>query len=234
MKSTMKLTLAVSAALAILPLTGWSYAFESSGQWATWTSGAYTIENDVWGSGAGPQTIWANSGSNFGVFSTQNGGGIKSYPNSDYPNINKAVNSLNTCSSSFNASTPSGCNYDQAYDIWLNGSSYEVMIWNKWNGNQPIANSYDANGNAVPQYKNQSIGGATWNVYYRGGTLSFLRTSQASSGSVNIKALLQWINNTPKWYNNPTLSKIQCGWEILSTGGSQKNFTMNSYSVSVN
>jgi hypothetical protein len=236
MKS-MKLTLAMVAAVALasVPLSGWAYAFESSALFATWTDGAYDVENDVWGSNPGPQTVWANSYSNWGVFSTQSGGGIKSYPNCDYANINIAVNSL-SCSSSFNASTPGGADYDQSYDIWCNGSGYEIMIWNSWNGNQPVAQSYNASGQANPTYSNVSIGGTTYNVYTgtggSGPCMSFLRTSQTSSGTVNIAQLLQWINTTG-WYNNPTLSKVQCGWEILSTGGSQETFTMNSYSVTV-
>jgi hypothetical protein len=59
--------------------------------------------------------------------------------------------------------------------------------------------------------------------------ISFLRYGQTSSGTVDIKAVVQWINSRG-WYNNPTLSRVQMGWEIINTGGS-KNFTMNSYSV---
>jgi hypothetical protein len=33
----------------------------SSDQWASWSDNGYTLYNDVWGSGAGPQSIWANS-----------------------------------------------------------------------------------------------------------------------------------------------------------------------------
>ena len=227
---SMKLTLAVVAALATLPLTGWSYAWSSTDNWATWANGGFWVCNDVWGSGAQTETIWANSYSYWGVTTSQSGGGIKSYPDVE-KDINIAVNSLGTLSSSFSASTPGGSSYDLAYDIWLNGSSYEVMIWESWNATQPIASSYDANGNAIPQYYNQSIGGSSWNVYYRGGTLSFLRTSQTSSGSVDIKALLQWIN-TIGWYNNPTVAKVEFGWEILNTSGTQ-TFTMNSYSLNV-
>jgi hypothetical protein len=61
--------------------------------------------------------------------------------------------------------------------------------------------------------------------------MSFLRTSQTSAGTVVISDVLKWINTTG-WYNNPTLSGIQCGWEILDTSG-QQNFTMNSYSVTI-
>jgi hypothetical protein len=62
--------------------------------------------------------------------------------------------------------------------------------------------------------------------------MSFLRTSQVASGTVDIAAILKWINTTG-WYNNPTLSGVQCGWEITNTAGTQKDFTMNSYSVTV-
>jgi hypothetical protein len=61
--------------------------------------------------------------------------------------------------------------------------------------------------------------------------MSFLRTSQVDSGTVVISDVRKWINSTG-WYNNPTLSGIQCGWEILDTSG-QQTFTMNSYSVTV-
>jgi hypothetical protein len=221
--------------LAALPLTGWAYAFESSALFATWADGSYTVANDVWGSNPGPETIWANSGSNWGIFSTQSGNGIKSYPHVEFDNINTAVASLGTITSSFNTTTPSGSNYDQSYDIWLNGNGYEVMIWNSWNNNNPIAKSYNANGTPNATYSNVSIDGITYNVYTgtggSGPCMSLLRTGQVSSGTVVISDVLKWINTTG-WYNNPTLSGIQCGWEILDTSG-QQDFTMNSYSVTI-
>jgi hypothetical protein len=36
-----------------------------SGQWNNWTSNGYTIYNNIWGSGAGTQTTWAKSTSNW-------------------------------------------------------------------------------------------------------------------------------------------------------------------------
>ena len=233
---TIKLAAALGLAIAALPLSSRAYAFQSSDKWATWTSGSYIVANDVWGSNPGPETIWANSGSNWGVITTQYGPGIQSYPHVEYNSINSAVNSLGTITSSFNATTPGGCSYDMSYDIWLNGSGYEVMIWNSWSGNQPVAQSYNAQGQANPTYSNVNIDGVTYNVFTgtggAGPCMSFLRTSQTSSGTVNLTDILKWINSTG-WYNNPTLTSIQCGWEILNTGGVQMNFTMNSYSVSV-
>jgi hypothetical protein len=41
--------------------------WSSSDRWGTWSSGGYTLYNNVWGSGYGPQTITANSPSNWWV-----------------------------------------------------------------------------------------------------------------------------------------------------------------------
>jgi hypothetical protein len=57
--------------------------WSSSAAFGSWQNGGYTVYNDVWGSGAGGQSIWANSYSNWGVWANHpNTGGIKSYPNS--------------------------------------------------------------------------------------------------------------------------------------------------------
>lgn len=231
-----------AALLAGLPLSGWaanwatSYPAGSSNdalKYASWSNSGYDIESDIWGPAPGNQTTWANSFHYWGVWADEPGSQIEAYPNVDKQNINIAVDSLKTVSSTFNATSPSGTAYDLAYDIWLNGGTYEVMIWEEWHGTKPIAASYSSTGVAIPSYSNQNIGGVTYNVYHRGKTTSFLRTgSQMSSGTVDIKPVLQWMNG--KYYSNPTLSKVQFGWEIVNTGGSGKNFTMNNYSCTAN
>lgn len=223
-------------AMAGLPLTGWSHAFESGGHFASWTSGGYTVANDVWGPSPGPQNVWANHGSNWGVFTDQTGStSIQSYPHVEFNSISNTVSSLPNITSSFNATSPSGSKYDQAYDIWLNGGSYEVMIWESWVGTKPIAKSYNARGQAIPTYPNVTIDGVTYDVYTgtggSGSCMSFLRHNQITSGTQNISDILKWIPSTG-WYNNPNLRSIQYGWEIIKTTGRQ-DFTMNSYSVTV-
>src|ERR1700755_3724062 len=112
---------ALLLALAALLVAGPAQAavWGSSDQWATWSNGGYTLYNDVWGSGAGPQSIWANSYSNWGVWANHpNTGGVKSYPNvTRY--IGKKVSTLGTTTSSFNVTVPtSGVAFETAYDIW--------------------------------------------------------------------------------------------------------------------
>jgi hypothetical protein len=203
-----------------------AYAWSSSGQYATWNNGGYWLQNDIWGASPGNQTIYANAFNNWWVTCNYSGGGIKSYPAVGI-NVNTPITKLTSVTSWFQTSTPGGCSYDNAYDIWLNNGAYEVMIWQSWSGNQPIANSYNAQGQAIPTVSNVSIGGTTYNFYTRGSVFSFLRTGQTSSSWVDIGSVLNWLNSK-HYYSNPTLQDVQFGWEVLNTGGS-KTFTLSGY-----
>ncbi len=210
--------------------------WSSSAQYATWSNGGYSVNNDVWGSGAGPQSIWANSYSNWGVWSNQpNTGGVKSYPHAT-KNVNKALNSLGSLTSSFNVTTPSGGSWEATYDIWDSGYKNETMLWFNWTGNVgPISYNYGANG-AIPVYTNVNVGGHTWTVY-RGSNGSnnvytFTCNSKTNSATVDVKAIQQWIENKG-WFGNITQGDVQFGFEITSSNGGL-NFTDNSYSVSFN
>ncbi|QHP66117.1 hypothetical protein EI171_00130 (plasmid) [Bradyrhizobium sp. LCT2] len=55
--------------------------WSSSAPYGNFTRDGYSWNNDVWGSGAGPQTISVYGANRWGVWSNQPGtGGIKSYP----------------------------------------------------------------------------------------------------------------------------------------------------------
>ena len=114
--------------------TALAATWSSSENYASWTNGGYIIYNNIWGSGAGYQGIWANSYSNWGVWAQHpDTGGVKSYPNVT-KSINKTLSSVNTLKSSFNVTRPSSGSYVSAYDIWTNGSSYEIMLWMNYAG----------------------------------------------------------------------------------------------------
>ncbi|HEY4147458.1 MAG TPA: hypothetical protein VGM41_00950 [Chitinophagaceae bacterium] len=214
--------------------------WSSSANFASFANGGYTVYNDVWGSGAGPQTIWANSFSNWGVWANHpNTGGVKSYPNST-KNVNKALSSLGSCTSSFNVTTPAGGAWESTYDIWDNTNANEIMLWMNYTGTstgggnvKPISSSYDASGNAVPAFTNVSVGGSTWNVFKgsngSNAVFSFLRTTKTNGTTVDVKAILNWIKSKG-WFGNITLGNVQFGFEITSSSGGL-NYTCNSYSV---
>src|SRR2546426_73612 len=102
--------------------------WSSSAQYATWSNGGYTLYNNIWGSGAGPQTIWANSYSNWGVWANHpNTGGIKSYPHSAR-NVGRNLSALHGVTSNFNVTRPGSGAYETAYDIWAGNNAFEVML----------------------------------------------------------------------------------------------------------
>ena len=217
--------MAAFAAVVLTATSAEAAAWSSSAKFGSWSSGGYTVSNDVWGSGAGPQSIWANSGSNWGVSSNQpNTGGVKSYPHSGR-NIGRQLSSLGSVKSSFNVSVPGKGAYETAYDIWANNNAYEIMLWmNKTGAVGPIGSLQTT----------VTVGGHTWDVYKgsngSNAVFSFLRHGNTSSGTVDVKAVMNWIESKG-WFGNVTLGDVQFGFEITSTGSSL-NFTSNSFSVS--
>ena len=171
------------ATLAALPLTGLASTWSTTAQYGQYNfSTGYAVNNDVWGSGAGAQTLYVNTSSgsapNFWVYSQQpNTGGIKSYPHMAR-NINVSINSLSSLTGSYSVgnSLSSGTDeHDWAFDCWVPS---EVMVWTKWtSGVGPWGSLYQSN---------VSIGGHSYNVYQPGGPWSFLRTSQSSGSSDNL------------------------------------------------
>ncbi|OOM10716.1 GH12 family glycosyl hydrolase domain-containing protein [Clostridium saccharobutylicum] len=248
----------MSVAVFTTILMGGGAVKASAATWSTtdkygsWSNSGYTLNNDVWGEGSGAQTMWGNSYSNWGVWSAQpNTGGIKSYPHVEKV-INRKVSAVNTLKSSFNVTVPiSGTSMETAYDIWLHDPNYsnpdskknkhEIMIWmNKFGDVNPISYGWDASG-PIPVYRNVSIGGQTWNVYYGDNTqnmvYSFVRTGgNVNSGSVDIKAITNWIKSTPKWYGDIQFDNVQFGYEITSSynNGKGQNFNTNNFSVTFN
>ena len=215
-------TLLAASAVAALPAS--AATWESGDKWGTWSNGGYTVRNNVWGGGAGAQSIWANSYSNWGVWANHpNTGGVKSYPHAGKA-INKKISALGTLSSRFDVSRPGSGAYATAYDIWAGNNAYEIMLW---------MNKQGAVGAIGSKQTTVSVGGHTWDVY-RGSNganevFSFLRTSNTNAGTVDLKAVMNWIRNRG-WIGDATMGEVQFGFEITSSNGGL-NFTTNSYSV---
>ncbi|WP_329416555.1 hypothetical protein OG802_33350 [Streptomyces sp. NBC_00704] len=217
---------AATAAVGLAAAPAQAATWSSSDQWGSWSNGGYTLYNDVWGQGAGSQTIWANSYSNWGVWANHpNTGGIKSYPNATRY-VGKKLSALGSVKSSFNVSVPSSGAYETAYDVWDSNKANEIMLWMNKTG--PVGPLGTSQGNV-------SVGGSTWTVYKgsngNNAVFSFVRTSNTSSGTVDILAVMNWIKNTKRWIGDVTLGDVQFGYEITSASGGL-NFTTNSFSVS--
>lgn len=207
---------------------GGNPVWQSCDQWATWNNSGWTLYNNIWGSGAGSQCIRAWSPTNWGVTANHpNTGGVKSYPNiTRY--YGRQVSQMGTATSSFNVTVPtSGVAFASTYDIWSSDNVHEIMLW---------MNRYGAVG-AIGSYQTTvTVGGHTWD-FYRGShsgiqVYSFLRTGNTSSGTVDIRAISQWLTSTGRM-PNVTIGNVQFGFEITSSSGG-RDFTVNSYSVNLN
>lgn len=218
--------LALGATVGLASAPAQAAVWNSCEQYGNTSLNGYTLYNNIWGSGAGSQCIWANSGTNWGVWANHpNTGGIKSYPNAKKV-INKSITSLGSLTSSYNVTVPSSGSYNTSYDIWDTGYKYEVMLWvNKTGAVGPLGTSQGS----------VTLGGHTWSVYKGNNgsndVFSFVRTSNSTSGTVNILPILKWIKDTKGWFGNVTIGDLQFGFEITSSSGGL-DFITNSESVS--
>jgi hypothetical protein len=140
--------------------------------------------------------------------------------------INKSITSLGSLSSSYHVSVPSSGAYNTSYDIWDTDYDYEIMLWvNRTGAVGPLGTSQG----------NLTLGGHTWTVYKGNNganeVFSFVRTSNSTSGTVDILPLLKWIKDTKGWFGNETIGDVQFGYEITSSPGGL-DFVTNNLTVS--
>jgi hypothetical protein len=206
------------------------------------TSGGYLYTNNIWGSGAGSQCIWTTATTQWGVAANHpNTLNIKSYPNVSL-SPQKVINAITSYTSSFDVTVPSSGSWMTAYTLSVKGSSpgrVQISLWVNQNG--PVVPTSTVGGGAIPtpDWNNVRVGGHVWDVYLaNNNAITFVRTSDINSGSVDILAILRWLianNNTSQadFTANWTLDQLQFGFDITSDGTTQA-FVTNSFSVTSN
>jgi hypothetical protein len=202
--------------------SGW----QSGDKWATHDTGGYRLSNNVWGVPPGPQVLWVNSPSSWGVWANHPAvGGDKSYPNVGRT-INRPLSSLHQVTSRFDVSVPNNAAYDTAYDIWDPSQTHEVMLWMNERGATP-AGSYRQTVN---------LAGSTWRVWVGmvGSHLdvSLVRSRGTDRANVDILTILKWAT-AHGLFGNGVLGQVQFGWEIISSPGGG-TFKVNRYSLNYN
>ncbi len=200
----------------------------SADKWAEFASAGYVVTNDIWGDKPGPQTIWARSATQWGVHADHpETPGIKAYPHVGRT-VNQRLSALSQVTSRLACTVPAAGSYNSAYDIWCEQHAYEIMLWMNWRGKMgPIARSWNAKGEPAVERVDVTVGGHTWDVYKGSNgqnvVITFLCKPPVTAGSVDIKAILDWIRQQG-WFARPehgdvTLDEVQFGWEIASSAG---------------
>jgi hypothetical protein len=203
--------------------------WESDARFGTWNDAGFDVFNNEWNSSqAGPQRIWANSFGVWGVESNQPGStSVKTYPCVQMNYNSPALTSFTGLSSTFAESMPgASANYDAeaAYDIWLDKYKVEVMIWVDNHGRVPA-------GNILTRVK---IGGQLFTIWESGPDMfSFVLSGQPeTSGRVDILSFFNWLLSHRFLSRSDTMTQVNFGWEIASTGGTALDFSMQRFSLS--
>ena len=173
-------------------------------------------------------------------------GGVQSYPDvaqqmNDWGSAgaNPPLSALTDLTSTFNTTAPDIAtgNWEEAYDIWLSSTNNEVMIWTD------TSNSRLSDNGATIVNPDVTIDGVsyTYQVYEQGtnqsscgltvcGSIDMVRNSPESSGSVDIRDVLNYLISVGAEPSNIAIGEIDFGWEICSTVGTQ-TFAVNGYTL---
>jgi hypothetical protein len=207
-------------------------SFTTSSAFGSETLGAYTVSNDMWNAGGGgiSQTLSACSSGDWFVDANvaDDGGGVKTYPNSAYNFADPPeISSLASVTSTFGSSLPASGDFEDAYDIWLNGTASsggdEVMIWTDNQGQTPAGSQV-----ATVTFDAQSY--TVWKA--DGGPVTFVSDTNVTGGDLNLLQFFQWLINNGYEPASSTLNQVAYGAEIVSTNGAPETFGFNNFSVS--
>ena len=199
------------------------------------------IANNMWGCGpvqppaagafCGVQTLTSHGPGNWSVTSDQKAGntGVLSYPDVGQvftrgDDTDPPISAFSAITSSFTETmnATAGTDAEAAYDIWVDSGSNteEIMIWVDNHGQTPAG---DDKGSVV-------IGGTTYELWNADGTVSFVRSNE-QSGTVDILAVLHWLQSNGYIGSTADLGQVDFGWEICSTGGAPETFTVSNYTL---
>lgn len=121
----------------------------------------------------------------------------------------------------------SGTSAEAAYDIWLNNWGNEVMIQHDMvnRGTCPVLATASFGGSGGVPVRN-------WNLCkYNTELIWQLAGAGEQSGTVNVMAMLTWLEAHGYLPQNSSLTAISYGFEICSTGGKPETFTVSGFSI---
>jgi hypothetical protein len=193
------------------------------------------VNNDVWSPVAGwKESLTATDPGNWSVVANMPAktNQVVSYPDVQELYNDKPLSKFTSLTSAFTETMnpQSGTLAEAAFDLWLNNWDYEIMIWND-NAGQDLSDDTDL-GSAT-------IAGQKFEVYRNGPggsgeELIVSLDSNEQSGTIDILSTLNWLAGKGYLPSSNTLTSIDYGWEILSTGGKAETFQMSSFCIDEN
>jgi hypothetical protein len=232
----------------------------SSGQAPGFVAGQQSSSNflevnqDPWTGSQGQQTINAYSFQDWSVTATDTDpsnapGEVLTYPDAsfNYNEVDTAasgyndppaaydLNNITSLTSDFAESMPdlSYLNAEAAYDIWLNNWDTEVMVWVDTSPAKD-RNLADDGDTKMGTY---TFDGQTFSLWSNGtgidGYYVFLLNHNETSGTVDLKAMLETLVSLNQIPADSPLTEIPFGWEVSDTGGKPVTLSLSKFDVNL-
>lgn len=135
--------------------------------------------------------------------------------------------------------TGTGLDYEWDYDIWLGDTSQtawandqEIMVWTDVHGQTP-AGSDTGQVYTAPDGTSYEIwtGAGNTSVSSSYSIVSFVRQGNATSGTLDVLALVKWLESNGYTSSSAGFDQIGYGAELCSTGGQPQVFAVTSYTL---
>ncbi|MGB6456431.1 MAG: hypothetical protein WBH47_18325 [Streptosporangiaceae bacterium] len=235
-------------------------AAPSSGQAPGFAAGQQSSPNllgvnqDPWTGSQGPQVLTASSFQNWSVTATDTDpsnapGEVLTYPDAsfNYSQVDTAasgytappaqydLNNITSLTSDFTESMPqiSNLNAEAAYDLWLNNWQTEVMVW----VDTSPAKDRNLADDGMTKVGTYTYGGQNFALWRSGSGITgfyvFLLDHNETSGSVDLKSMLETMVSLQYIPATSSLTQIPFGWEVSDTGGKPVTFSMSRFDVSL-
>jgi Glycosyl hydrolase family 12 len=232
----------------------------SSGQAPGFAAGQQSAPNllgvnqDPWSSGQGPQVLTAWSFQDWAVTATDTDppnapGEVLTYPDAsvNYYQLNTAASSyaappaqydldqITSLTSDFTESRPQLADLDAeaAYDLWLNDWQTEVMVWVDTSPGKDRNLADDG----MTQAGTFTYGGQNFALWHAGSGITgfyvFLLDHNETSGTVDLKAMLETMVSLGYIPADSPLTQIPFGWEVSDTGGQPVTFSLSRFDVNL-
>jgi hypothetical protein len=228
-----------SAATGHCPFPGYSGV--------TGTASDPYVDQDEWAAVAGEtQTLSANSPGDWKVVNSTpagHGGSVTTFPDTGAAFNEARLSGYSSVTSSFTETMPhnSATSAWAAYDLWFNNWNDEIMIQHDFTSQGPctyaaVAQFGGSNGVPVQTWGLCTFGSErVWQLVAPGTKAGDSgATINESSGSVDIKAMVSYLENpaAPDAIPaNSTITNLSYGWEIASTGGQPETFQVSRYTL---
>jgi hypothetical protein len=208
------------------------------------------IDQNVWNAGGCPgftQTLNANSPQNFQIvanYPKSSSGAICAYPNVWPHDAQGAIDSYSQTTSTFNETFPHNAQTQAhaMYDLWFDNWTYEVMVQYDFSNDSPCEGSWPeiatgisfGGSNGVPvQQWHLCEGNGGKSLIWKLGAADGAQEQSESTGSVDILAMLKYLEAHSYLPAGSTWTALSMGWEIASTGGTNETFAGSGFSVNM-